>query len=291
MKMKVWISAALALLFFLPAQADPGKSFLWEVEVNGEKSYILGSIHMLKKSAFPLAEVMEDAFKGCDFLAVEADISPSNMGEIFRVTMEKAGYQDGSTLSDHISKETLELAKKELKKMNMSLDYFQKFKPWFLAMTVTSVELMKLGFDPNIGVDKYFLNKSGDKKILELEGIPFQIGLFDSFSDRENDMFLRSSLSEAGSLGENVDAMVAAWKAGDVEKLTKMVTDNREKEKELSDIFKIIIDDRNRTMTDKIEGWLKGGGSYFIIAGAAHLVGDNGIIRLLGKKGFTLKQL
>jgi len=291
MKMRQWIPITLALAMLIPASVAEGKSFLWEVDVKGEKSYILGSIHMLKKTAFPLDPAIEDAFNACEYFAVEADISAKNMGEIFRVTMEKAGYQDGSTLSDHISKETLALVKEALEERNMSLDYFRKFKPWFLAMTLTSMELVKLGFDPNIGVDKYFLNKAGEKKILELEGIPFQIGLFDSFSDRENDMFLRSSISEAGSLGKNVDAMVAAWKDGDVEKLTRMVTENREKEKDLSDIFRIIIDDRNRTMTDKIEGWLNRGGTYFIIAGAAHMVGEKGIIRLLRKKGFALKQL
>ncbi|MEN8223324.1 MAG: TraB/GumN family protein [Acidobacteriota bacterium] len=282
----------IALIFGLfSAHGLTAKSFLWEVETGGVKSYILGSIHMLKKSAFPLKKELENSFMTCNFLVVEADISAKNMGEIFKVTMDKAGYKDGSKLSDHISADTMELAKARLDKLNMSIDYFEKFKPWFLAMSITSMELMKLGFDPNMGVDKYFINKSGEKKILELEGIPFQIGIFDSFSDKENDMFLRSSLSEADSLGENVDSMVKAWQEGDVEGLTKMVTENRNKEKELVDIFKIIIDDRNVTMTGKIEKWLKNGGSYFIIVGSAHLVGENGIINLLKKKGFELKQL
>ncbi len=272
-------------------QVLTAKSFLWEVEVSGVKSYILGSIHMLKKSAFPLKDELESGFRSCDFLAVEADISAENMGEILKITMEKAGYKDGSKLSDHISADTMELARTRLNKLNMSIDYFENFKPWFLAMSITSMELMKLGFDPNMGVDKYFINKLGKKKILELEGIPFQIGIFDRFSDKENDMFLRSSLNEADSLGENVDSMVKAWKEGDVEGLAKIVTENRNKETELSQIFKIIIDDRNVTMTEKIQKWLNSGASYFIIVGSAHLVGDKGIIHLLSKKGFTLKQI
>ncbi len=291
--MKIKSSSLILLLItaLIPARSITARSFLWEVDVSGVRSYILGSIHMLKKSSFPLKEELESSFRSCDFLAVEADISAENMGEIFRVTMEMAGYKDGSKLSDHISEETLKLAKDKLDKLNMSLDYFEKFKPWFLAMSITSMELMKLGFDANMGVDKYFINKRGKKEILELEGIPFQIGIFENFSDKENDMFLRSSLNEADSLGENVDSMVKAWEEGDVEGLTKMVTENRMKETDLADIFKIIIDDRNVTMTGKIEQWLKSGGKYFIIVGSAHLVGEKGIINLLSEKGFRLRQL
>ncbi len=279
------------MLFTISVSDLEAKSFLWEVEVKGEKSYILGSIHMLKKSSFPLKKELEIGFGNCNFLVVEADISTENMGEILRITMEKAGYKDGSKLKDHISPEAFNLAKKRMEDLNMSIDYFENFKPWFLAMSITSMELMKLGFDPNIGVDKYFINKAEGKKILELEGIPFQIGIFDNFSDKENDMFLLSSLKEADSLGKNVEAMVAAWQSGDINLLTKMVTENRSEEAELEEIFTILIDKRNLSMSEKMEKWMNEGGRYFFVVGAAHLVGEKGIINLLREKGFILKQI
>lgn len=292
--MKIKFSYLIILIIFIVIITAPSltaRSFLWEVEVNGIKSYVLGSIHMLKKSAFPLKNELEEGFKNCKFLVVEADISTENMGEILKVTMEKAGYTDGTKLKDHISTKTFDLAKKRMDDMNMSIDHFENFKPWFLAMSITSMELMKLGFDPNIGVDKYFINKAEGRDILELEGIPFQIGIFDSFSDKENDMFLISSLKEADSLNENVGAMVSAWQDGDVKAIAKMVEENRVAEKGLEEIFNIIIDKRNLAMSHKIEKWLNAGGSYFIIVGAAHLVGENGIINLLRNKGFELKQM
>ncbi len=280
----------ILIIFSIPASGLVARSFLWEVNVRGQKSYILGSIHMLKKSSFPLKKELETGFENCEFLAVEADISQENMGEILRVTMEKAGYNDGSKLKDRISAETYDLAKKKMNDLNMSIDYFENFKPWFLAMSITSMELVKLGFNPEIGVDKYFINKSEGKTILELEGIPFQIGIFDSFSDKENDMFLLSTLNEADSLNANVEAMVNSWQSGDIEAVTRMVTENRNKEPELEDIFKILIDKRNISMSEKIGKWLNKGGRYFVIVGAAHLIGENGIINLLRRKGFVLKQ-
>ncbi len=267
------------------------KSFLWELNYKGDTSYILGSIHMLKKSDFPLKDELEKSFSKSQYIVVEADISPNKVGEMLMVTMEKAGYKDGSKLADHLSKATFEFAKKKMDELNLSIDNFENFKPWFLSMTITSMELMKIGFDPNYGIEKYFLNKSKGKTILELEGVSFQIGIFDNFSDKENDMFLLSSLKEAESLSENMDVMVRAWRDGDEESLAKIVKKNRDSSPNLEGIFKIIIDKRNISMTGKIENWIKKGGKYFIIVGAAHLVGENGIIKLLREKGLVLKQI
>ena len=279
------------ILFFYLTSGLSSRSFLWELDNNGEKSYILGSIHMLKKDVYPLKKELEEAFSNCDILAVEADISTEKMGEILKVTMDMAGYRDGSGLKDHISPETYALAEKKMDELGMSIDYFGNFKPWFLAMTVTSMEIVRLGFDPNIGVDKYFINKAEGKTILELEGIPFQLGIFEALSDRENDLFLLSSLKEADSLRDNVDSMVSAWRDGDTETIEKILKKNRDEQPELSGLFDVIIDQRNVSMTGKIEEWIRKGGTYYIIAGAAHLVGENGIISLLKKKGFMLRQI
>ncbi len=282
----------LIVFLLLPFLRDlDAKSFLWEVDARSGKSYILGSIHMLKQSVYPLKSELEKAFESCEFLVVEADISPPKMGEVLKVTMDKSIYKDNSKLVDHISPETYKLAKKKLKDLNMSIDNFENFKPWFLAMSVTSLEIIKLGFDPEIGVDKYFLNKAVGKTILELEGVSYQIDLFDKLSDKENDSFLVSSLKEADSLKNNIDSMVNAWQNGDIEKITEIVLKDKTDSMGLNTLYNTIITKRNKAMSGKIEKMLKKGGRYFIIVGAAHLVGEEGILHILGEKGFKLKQL
>lgn len=56
---------------------------------------------------------------------------------------------------------------------------------------------------------------------------------------------------------------------------------------------KIIIDDRNKNMTDKIEQYLNGkdNKTYFVIAGCAHYIGDKGIINELKDKGYEVVQI
>jgi hypothetical protein len=43
-------------------------------------------------------------------------------------------------------------------------------------------------------------------------------------------------------------------------------------------------------MTSKIEGFLAGTGRYFVVVGAGHLVGEEGIISLLERRGFSAQQ-
>jgi uncharacterized protein len=52
-----------------------------------------------------------------------------------------------------------------------------------------------------------------------------------------------------------------------------------------------LIDDRNTTMTAKIERFLQTPKSYFVAVGAGHLVGDQGILSQLQRKNFKVEQL
>ena len=52
-----------------------------------------------------------------------------------------------------------------------------------------------------------------------------------------------------------------------------------------------LLDERNFRMVDKIEGFLEDDDVCFMVVGAGHLVGENGIINLLAKKGYKISQL
>ena len=63
---------------------------------------------------------------------------------------------------------------------------------------MTALQLQKLGFDPNYGVDRYLAEravKSG-KTMVGLETAAFQIGLIDQLPERDQESMLRQSLKE-----------------------------------------------------------------------------------------------
>jgi uncharacterized protein YbaP (TraB family) len=269
------------------------KSFLWKVESEGKgNGYLLGSIHLLKKEHYPLRQAIEDAFGESDTLLVEADISGSKGMQEGMKLLKKGMYQDEQTLKDNISEKSYRLAEEKLKTMGMDISAFSKYKPWMVAFTVLTVQLMKLGFDARYGVDKYFLDKAaGKKEILELEGLGFQLKMIESFSKEEMEKFMLSSILEADQLGKEMDRMVNAWIKGDVESLGKMFTEGVDNFPELQSFYEKLNDQRNVGMTEKIAKFLQQGKKCFAVVGAAHMIGEKGIVKLLRDKGYTVTQL
>ena len=276
------------------------KTFMWRLDYQGKSSNILGSVHFLKKDMYPLPEPIEEAFARSEFLVVEADISADKMSRHLVITMEKGMYKGEENLKQNLSDKTYRMAESVLEKSGLDISFYQKFKPWFLALTISGLELMKMGYDPNFGVDKYFIDrvagKGGDtgsipEKILELEGIPFQINLFDGFSKEENDRFLFYSLQEIFQYRKEIDHLVQAWKQGDAARMEQLLDMNMKQNSELGSIYKIFVVDRNIAMADKIFNFIKTGKVYFIVVGAAHLIGPQGILRLLEQKGVSLSQI
>jgi uncharacterized protein len=294
--LKLFSIACIVCLFSLSvfvcdAASRNRKDFLWKVQSKTNSVYLLGSVHFMKKEIYPLDRKIEEAFEKSDLLVVEAnvnDVSKIDLGKL----IETAFYTGDDTLEKHVSAETYELVKKEFEGLGFPIWIINKQKPWFLALSCTSLELMKQGFDPAYGLDMHFLNEaSGKKKIKELESMDYQINLLSGFSDSEQEAFLRYTLKELNSVDKEVDEVVEAWKNGDEKGMEAVTRGAFQDNGTIASVYEKLIYERNRNMVSKIEGYLQTGETYFVVVGAAHLVGDKGILELLRMKGYTVTQL
>jgi uncharacterized protein YbaP (TraB family) len=267
------------------------KNFLWKVQSKTGTVYLLGSIHFFKKKLYPLNKKIEDAFDKSDVLVVEADINDVGQIDIQRL-MESAFYKENETLEKHVSRETYELIKKEFEGFGIPSELINKQKPWFLALTLTSLELVKLGFGSNYGIDIHFISKAeGKKKILELESLDYQIDLFSNFSDDDQESFLLYTLKDLKTLGQDLDKLVRAWTTGDTKGMESIMTKSITGDRRMSSMYEKLVDERNRNMASRIEEFLRTKETYFIVVGAGHLVGNKGIIEILRGKGYQVEQL
>jgi uncharacterized protein YbaP (TraB family) len=285
------LSALLILATPSPGSQSRQKTFLWKVRSATGSAYILGSVHVLKKDFYPLPAEIEDAFREADALAVEANINKVDAGRTLSV-LQGSLYPGNDTIERHISKETYDLARKRLGELGVPIEVFLKNKPWFLAMTLTALELSKLGFDPEYGIDKHFLDEAaGKKKILELESVQYQIDLFNNFSDGEQELFLIYTMKEMDQLRNEMGALTDAWRSGDAGMMDSIISGQLREEPRLSTIYEKLIYERNRELTSKIEDYLKSGEKCFVIVGAGHLIGNKGIIELLRADGYSVEQM
>jgi uncharacterized protein len=277
------------LSFFCAASASQSnKSFLWKMQSKTNTVYVLGSVHFMKQDIYPLDKKIEDAFDKSAVLAVEANVNDVGNLDIGKF-MESAFYQGDDTLEKHVSRDTYDLVRKNFAGSGILLDLVDRQKPWFLALTLSSVGLVQLGFDPTLGIDMHFLSKAeGKKRIVELESVDYQINLLSGLSDSEQEAFLLGTMRELKTLGQEVNELVRAWKSGDTQTLESLLA--KSGGEGMSSINEKILYGRNRNMASKIEDYLRTKETCFVIIGAGHLVGDRGIIEILKRKGYAVEQ-
>ncbi len=289
------LSLVIVLSFATGAFAQSygsGDVFLWKAQSSNSTVYLMGSIHLAKADIYPLDSKIENAFKASDILAVEVNLNDIDPLVVQQMFMAKGIYGSGETLKDHVSPKTYDLVADKLRSLGMDIAFMANYKPWFLAINLVTLELLKLGFNPEYGVDKYFLNKAkGEKEIVELESIEYQINLFDSFTDKQEELFLFSTLLEINVLEEEMDNLVRAWRNGSAKELERLLHKGLRQHPEIRPIYEKVFYQRNRQMVDKIQTYLNSGKTYFVVVGAGHLVGKEGIIDLLKEKGYQINQL
>lgn len=269
----------------------------WKVNHNGNVVYLLGSIHVAKEDLYPLHGIIEAAFAESDYLAVEADILNMDIFAVQKELDKRAKYSDGTTLKDHINPFLYAKLKKEFKEMRLNLRMFEAYEPWYISMLLDQLKIMQLGYDADLGVDQHFLKlANGNKEIIELEGMEFQLDLMDGFSEEIQLAQLHGSIMQANKYEEDIEKLFAAWKSADDEAMKIMVKEPeglRAEEKEMYREYNVaMLDQRNVGMVDKIEGFLNGNKkeTYFVVVGAAHYVGDMGIVGLLEERGYTVEK-
>ena len=286
---------ALVSLLIAPALSAqekivPGaKHSLWKVQGKTNSVYLLGSIHFLKKEFYPLAAPIEDAYKKSSTVAFEADFDEMEKPETQFKFLAMGQYPDGETLEQNVDKETYQLLQKKLDG-TLFQPVIGQFRPWMAAMTIAVLELQKLGFDPQSGLDRYFFQKAkGDgKKIIAFETVDFQMGLFTGLSKDDQKLFLKETLQEMDRFAKTFADIIDAWKTGDAKRLDTQVLEDMRK---YPAIYKKLLLDRNQSWIPKIEELLAGGKDAFVCVGAAHMVGVEGVVELLRKKGYKIEQL
>lgn len=282
--------AFLALINILQLGAQP-KSFLWEARSGGSTVYLLGSIHMGKDTMYPLKPAIEQAFNKSKVLAVEININDLNANDF----ADDFQYKDGKTLKTELSDTLYKKFEESFRKIGGSVAFFNNFKPTVLIQTLSMLALAKSGYKANLGVDLYFLKKAKDakKEIVELEKVEDQLNLL--LGDGETDTsekYLYYSLCELDNTVAVIDSLMYAWLEGDAERMNALVKQNEGENQEYDEYMKKLLDDRNHKMTEKVEDMLSKKNTYFVIVGAAHLVGETGIVNLLKNTGkYKVKQL
>ena len=283
--------------FVVQETGGASQGLLWKVSDDNSSAYVLGSIHMADNRIYPFNKKIKEAYEKAAYLAVEANIVEDQEGIQYMVA--KALYTDDNTLKDNVSAETYEHFVKKLEKHGLDSQLFEKIKPWYAALLVQGLEVTQDTIDPTLGIDHYFLSKAmGVKPIIEMEGLQFQVDLFDGFPLNIQEQFLAASLVEAKPEDHLQDAeqvveyMLDLWKQGNALEFERFLDTTKEAEENNEFNQKFWLE-RDKNMVNKIEEFLadEENNTYFVVVGAGHLVGKTGVIQTLKDKGYQVEQV
>jgi uncharacterized protein len=278
-----------SLLLCVAAHADGGLHTLWELHGKHNTVYLLGSIHVLRQSDYPLAPVMLEAYSNAKCVLMEVNLEEVNSLQVQAEMLAGASLPEGKTLTDILGKERYGRADALAHEVGVDLSMFEQFAPWFAAEAVSQLQLLQLGFQPESGVEMYFLGRarSDGKSVAGLETIHDQISLFQSMSMDTQAEYLVSSLEQAHDLPKDVDSMVRAWQHGDTRWFETHLQAELGRD---SRLYESVLAARNRKWLPKIEALLNDDKNTLVIVGAGHLVGPGSVIDLLKKDGIGATQ-
>jgi uncharacterized protein YbaP (TraB family) len=192
--------------------------------------------------------------------------------------------EPGEALAEVLGVETYGLAAQKVQELGLPIQMFEQFEPWFLAISLTSFELIALGFTPEYGIDQHFHKQAqvNDKPILFLETVEQQFNLFEQLSIDEQRLFTEQTLAELDLFEDAFNDIVMAWETGDRDRMAEILLTGFEDYPEMQAIF---LRDRNQDWASQILPWLESDEDYLIVVGALHLVGPDNVLDLLAAEG------
>lgn len=281
----------LSLLWTSLAQAQ---GFWWHLQGEGREAFLGGSVHMGSESMYPLPAPVMEAFAQADVLVVEIDIREGGglaaMGQIFEIGI----YRDGSSLQDHVDDSTWALLQETLDHHGLPRWLFRWQKPWFAAMNLTVLAFRQAGYREDLGVDMHFLEAAAasEKPIEELESVASQLGLFKNLSAAEQEAFLQQTLRDLDRGPDYLDGIMDAWIQGDAETLEELVLAQLQDDTpEAQRFYELFFRDRNLAMGEAVQELMDQGLVPFVVVGAGHLVGEDGLVEMFRARGNRLQSL
>jgi uncharacterized protein YbaP (TraB family) len=267
--------------------ATSASTFLWKISSShGQALYLGGSWHALRSSDYPLPETFSRALDASTKLALE--VNPDEMRAADKGIMKAALYPKGDSLKHHVDPRTYDYIRRLFSLMNVPEEKIVRYRPWFIALMLQSPS--NRGMSLNLGVEQFLTNRarSKSKQIVGLENAREHADVFLGLSDRESEAFLLLTFIPAQSGSLDFSRLMNAWRNGDAELPWRAIHDGF---RDFPSLGERILDARNRNWIPKIEGYLRSSQTYFVVVGAAHMGGPEGLLALLRARGYKIEQL
>lgn len=281
------ITRALLLVVALLAQPARAQApFLWQVSGTGATHYLLGSVHMLPASAYPLPAALDRAYATAEVVVLESDLAALSKPELQLSLLSAALSEEG--LRAEIDPATYARLGVRVRRLGLPDDVCDRLRAWFCALTLEIAGFQQAGFSPEYGIDQHFHERASDdgKTLAWLESPEDHLALFTQMPETLGPSFLQATLDAIDDADGTPDALVRSWRDGDIDFMAARVEDLRTG---YPQAYARLLADRNRAWLAPLQARFRGAEPALVIVGAAHLVGPDGLVRQLRARGFDVR--
>ncbi len=283
---KIFAALLLGLLNGSALAASP----VWRVQSGHHQLFLVGTIHVLRKSDYPLPKALDQAWQQADRMVFETDIGKTQTAAFAQQLMQTLRLPAGRRLEQTLSPQTITLLQGYARQHNINLDTLQQFKPSMIAMTLTLGELQRLGIGEQ-GVDEYYFMRAqkDHKPVQGLETPQQQLDFLANMGKGVEDDMILQTLAEMNDLATQFPLMIKSWKHGDSQQMVKLfILPMRD---QFNPVYQQLLVERNRAWLPQIKHFLATPETEMVLVGSAHLIGPDGLLKQLKKAGFNITQM
>lgn len=284
------VIAALLCISLLIVETGFADTSVWEVKSGANTVYLGGTVHLLRPSDYPLPPEFDEAYANSSEIYFETDISSMNDMSVQVQMLQQLTYNDERTLKSVLNEAAYTALTEHTARLGLPMMMLEKFKPGMIVSTLQVLDFQRMGFTPQ-GVDMHFNTRAvtDGKTIGQFETIQEQIGFLAAMGEGNESEFILLSLKDLEDTDALMAEMIAAWRSGDADELSKLFVDDMRNE--APEIYESLLLERNRNWMPDIEAMLRDGDTEFVLVGAAHLIGPEGLVRMLSNKGYQVRRL
>jgi uncharacterized protein YbaP (TraB family) len=267
---------------------------VWRATASGGGiTYLMGSVHLTREHIHSFGPVADAAWKASEELVVEVDVSLLTPQEMALLVARYGTIAPPGTLRSELSAKTWKQLSAYLESRSIAEEGVSSWKAWLVFMFVGQHEMRRAGFRTEQGVDRAFIEfaVAADRPITPLETSELQLKAFDNLPDPLAELLLEDSLNRVDGFAGEAEALIEAWRGGSEGDLASLLFQPLAEDPGLQAYYDLIFFERNRQMAARLDRLAGDGRTRFVVVGAGHMVGEQGIPRLLAERGWQVQRI
>ena len=287
--LQLTVRATVVSLFITTAISAQAAS-VWKISSDKHSLYIGGTIHILAPEDYPLPQEYERAFAAASKLVFETDMAAVKTLEFQQMMMAKMSYSDGTTIDKILDAKIYSALSAHLASRQIPMAAVATMKANLLAITLSIVELQKMGFT-SIGVDQFYTDRANEKgkAVAWLESPEQQINFIANMGNGDANEMIEYALKDIKKMPETIGQLRRTWLSGDMEGMAAVGI--APFKADYPQIYQDLLVTRNNNWLPQIETMLKDKPVELILVGALHLAGPDSVLHSLAAKGYKVEQL